>query len=55
MEINLKQALDNGCRFAIIDEEEYYTDGCSIVKDVKEILQKLIPTTENNSQSLLSG
>ena len=36
-----KQALEKGCRFAVIDEEEYYTKGCILVNDVKEILQKL--------------
>ena len=36
-----KQALKNGCRFAVVDEEEYYIDGCILVKDVKVTLQKL--------------
>ena len=36
-----KQALDKGSRYAIVDEKEHYTQGCILVKDVKEILQKL--------------
>ena len=36
-----KQALEKGSRYAIVDEKEHYTQGCILVKDVKEILQKL--------------
>ena len=36
-----KQALKKGTRYAIVDEKEHYTQGCILVKDVKETLQKL--------------
>lgn len=36
-----KEALGKGCSYAIIDEEEYYTDKCILVPDVLATLQKL--------------
>ena len=54
MEINLKQLLENGCRFIIIDEKKYFTKGCILVKDVKEMFTKTQPLfIENISLSLL--
>ena len=36
-----KEALDNGCEFAIIDEKKYFTKGCILVPNVKVYLQQL--------------
>ena len=36
-----KQALDSGCKFAIIDEKKYFTKGCILVPNVKACLQQL--------------
>ena len=36
-----EEALIKGSKYAIIDEEEYKTDRCILVEDVKECLQEL--------------
>jgi UDP-N-acetylmuramoyl-tripeptide--D-alanyl-D-alanine ligase len=36
-----KEAISKGAAVAVIDEEEYYTDGCILVKDVLTTLQQL--------------
>jgi len=36
-----EKAIQDGCNFAVIDEQEYLSDKCILVEDVKEYLQKL--------------
>ncbi|HXB10438.1 MAG TPA: Mur ligase family protein, partial [Bacteroidia bacterium] len=36
-----KDAISAGAKYAIIDEEAYYTEGCILVEDVLKTLQKL--------------
>jgi len=36
-----RESLNNGCKYAIIDEKKYLNKNCILVKDTKETLQKL--------------
>ncbi len=36
-----KDAINAGAKYAVIDEEAYYTEGCILVEDVLKTLQKL--------------
>lgn len=36
-----KEALTKGAKYAVIEEEEHYTDGCILVNDVLDTLQQL--------------
>ena len=36
-----RQAIDSGCSYAIIDDENYYTNSCILVPDVLAALQQL--------------
>src|SRR6185312_11001452 len=36
-----KEALTKGAKYAVIDEEAYYSEGCILVKDVLTTLQQL--------------
>ena len=37
----VKDAIDKGCKYAVIDEEQYYSNGCILVHDVLTTLQNL--------------